>query len=65
MSKKRGHDEEFDPEEAPHFGHFMQGSITELRTKDPKDKTWEKLSQYDGSGRVGFDLTPSKKRKRK
>jgi hypothetical protein len=64
MPKRRSNDDEFDPDEAPHFGHFMQGNISELRTKDPKDRTWEKRSHYDGSGKVGFDLTP-RKRKRK
>jgi hypothetical protein len=66
MPKRRADDDDEwnnDPEVAHHLGHFAQGSITELRTKDPRDKTFEKRSHYDGSGKIGFDLSPRKKRR--
>jgi hypothetical protein len=51
-----------DPEWAHHLGHFMQGSITELRTRDNNDTRFEKRSHYDGTGKMGFDLRPRKKK---
>jgi hypothetical protein len=65
VSRRKADDDSDDPEWAWHFGHFMQGSITELRTREKGDTRFEKRSHYDGSGKLGFDLTPRKKRKRK
>jgi hypothetical protein len=61
---KRGDEDTEDPEWALHFGEFMQGSITELRTREKNDTRFEKRSHYDGSGKVGFDLRPKKGRKK-
>lgn len=66
MSRRRSElDPDFDPEVANHAGEMMQGSIVELRTKDPRDKTWEKLTHYDGSGRMGFVIDRSAYRRRR
>lgn len=64
MAKRRADDapEPKDPEEAGHAGEMMQGTITELRTREKGDTRFEKRSHYDGSGRVGFDLRPRPKR---
>lgn len=62
--KRRADDDDNDPEYAHHHGHMMQGSITELRTREKGDTRFEKRSHYDGSGKVGFDLSPRKKRRR-
>jgi hypothetical protein len=66
MPKRRADDDPDldDPEWAHHLGHFAQGSITELRTREKGDTRFEKRSHYDGSGRLGFDLTPRKKARR-
>ena len=72
MRRRRGAetDPDYDPEAANHAGEMALGSITELRTRDPSDTRYEPTSHYNGSGKVGFVLTPppkkrSKKRKRR
>jgi hypothetical protein len=65
MPKRRADvDPDYDPEAANHHGEMMQGQINQLSDKDYAPGQ-ARPRNYDGSGNVGFDLRPRRKRKRK